>query len=106
MALLTVSAGAGMVTETIFDKRFQHVGELHRMGARITVHRASALVRGVTALRGAEVEAGDVRAGAALVLAGLAAEGETSIAGVEHIDRGYDRLVEKLAACGAEIRRA
>jgi UDP-N-acetylglucosamine 1-carboxyvinyltransferase len=75
------------------------------MGADITVHGASALVRGVTALNGAAVEASDVRAGAALVLAGLAASGETVIGGIEHLDRGYEAITEKLSACGAAIRR-
>jgi UDP-N-acetylglucosamine 1-carboxyvinyltransferase len=106
MALLSVASGVGMIGETIFDKRFQHVGELRRMGANITVHGSTALVRGVKSLRGAAVEASDVRAGAALVLAGLAAEGETVIGGIEHIDRGYEALAEKLASCGAAIRRA
>jgi UDP-N-acetylglucosamine 1-carboxyvinyltransferase len=105
MTLLSVTSGAGMISETIFDKRFQHVGELRRMGADITVHGASALVRGVTSLHGAAVEASDVRAGAALVLAGLAAAGETVIGGIEHLDRGYEALTEKLASCGAAIRR-
>jgi UDP-N-acetylglucosamine 1-carboxyvinyltransferase len=105
MTLLSIASGVGMIGETIFDKRFQHVGELRRMGASITVHGSTALVRGVASLRGAEVEASDVRAGAALVLAGLAAAGETVIGGIEHIDRGYEALVNKLSSCGAAIRR-
>ncbi len=105
MTLLSVASGVGMIAETIFDKRFQHVGELRRMGADITVHGSSALVRGVAGLHGATVEAGDVRAGAALVLAGLAATGETVIGGIEHLDRGYEAITEKLSACGAAIRR-
>jgi UDP-N-acetylglucosamine 1-carboxyvinyltransferase len=105
MTLLCLAKGAGMITEAIFERRFQHVGELQRMGANITVHGASALIRGVRRLGGARVEASDVRAGAALVLAGLVAEGETVIGGVEHIDRGYDGMAEKLADCSAAIRR-
>ena len=105
MALMTVAEGAAMLTKTIFENRFMHVPELARMGANITVHGASALVRGVAGLKGAPVMATDLRASVSLVLAGLAAEGETLINRVYHLDRGYERLEEKLAACGADIER-
>ncbi|TDI68517.1 MAG: UDP-N-acetylglucosamine 1-carboxyvinyltransferase [Alphaproteobacteria bacterium] len=105
MALMVIGSGVAMITETIFENRFMHVSELSRMGAEITVHGASAMVRGVKALAGAEVMATDLRASVSLVLAGLVAEGETIISRVYHLDRGYERLVEKLAACGADIER-
>ncbi len=105
MALMTTAEGASMITETIFENRFMHVPELSRMGANITVHGASALIRGVPGLIGAPVMATDLRASVSLVLAGLAAEGETVVGRVYHLDRGYERLEEKLAACGADIER-
>jgi len=105
MALMAVSDGASMITETIFENRFMHVPELTRMGADINVHGASAIVRGVPTLSGAPVMATDLRASVSLVLAGLAAEGETMVNRVYHLDRGYERLEQKLAACGAEIER-
>jgi UDP-N-acetylglucosamine 1-carboxyvinyltransferase len=105
MALLATAHGASMITETIFENRFMHVPELARMGANITVHGASALVRGVPRLMGAPVMATDLRASVSLVLAGLVAEGETVINRVYHLDRGYERLEDKLAACGARIER-
>jgi len=105
MALMSVSDGAAMITETIFENRYMHVPELARMGANITIHGTSALVRGVEKLFGAEVMATDLRASSSLVLAGLAAEGETMINRVYHLDRGYENLEKKLAACGAEIER-
>jgi UDP-N-acetylglucosamine 1-carboxyvinyltransferase len=105
MALMTKADGAAMITETIFENRFMHVPELCRMGANINVHGASAMVRGVPHLTGAEVMATDLRASVSLVLAGLAAEGETIVNRIYHLDRGYERLEEKLAACGAEIER-
>jgi UDP-N-acetylglucosamine 1-carboxyvinyltransferase len=105
MALMTVSAGASMITETVFENRFMHVPELCRMGANINVHGASAIVRGVNRLSGAPVMATDLRASVSLVLAGLAAEGETIVNRVYHLDRGYEKLEAKLAACGAEIER-
>jgi UDP-N-acetylglucosamine 1-carboxyvinyltransferase len=105
MALMTVAEGAATVTETIFENRFMHVLELNRMGANISVNGSSALVRGVPRLVGAPVMATDLRASVSLVLAGLAAEGETVISRVYHIDRGYERIEEKLAACGADIER-
>jgi UDP-N-acetylglucosamine 1-carboxyvinyltransferase len=105
MALMSVSDGASMITETIFENRFMHVPELNRMGADINVHGASAIVRGVEALSGAPLMATDLRASVSLVLAGLAAEGETVINRVYHLDRGYERIEDKLSACGADIRR-
>ena len=105
MALMTCAEGAAMVTESIFENRFMHVPELTRMGADINVHGASAMIRGVTRLIGAPVMATDLRASVSLVLAGLAAEGETVISRVYHLDRGYERIEEKLASCGADIER-
>jgi len=105
MALMCVASGASMITETIFENRFMHVPELKRMGANITVHNASALVRGVPILTGAPVMATDLRASVSLALAGLAARGETILNRIYHLDRGYERLEEKLAACGADIER-
>jgi UDP-N-acetylglucosamine 1-carboxyvinyltransferase len=105
MALMTTADGAAMITETIFENRFMHVPELCRMGANINVHGASAMVRGVAHLNGAPVMATDLRASVSLVLAGLAAEGETTVNRIYHLDRGYERLEEKLAACGADIER-
>ena len=105
MALMTCATGAAMITETIFENRFMHVPELCRMGASINVHGASAMVRGVRRLTGAPVMATDLRASVSLVLAGLAADGDTILNRVYHLDRGYERLVDKLAACGLEIER-
>jgi UDP-N-acetylglucosamine 1-carboxyvinyltransferase len=105
MALLASAEGASMVTETIFENRFMHVPELRRMGANINLHGGSAMVRGVPHLTGAQVMATDLRASVSLVIAGLAARGETTVARVYHLDRGYERLEEKLSACGADIER-
>ncbi|MEQ9814000.1 MAG: UDP-N-acetylglucosamine 1-carboxyvinyltransferase [Azospirillaceae bacterium] len=105
MALMTRAEGAAMITETIFENRFMHVPELARMGANITVHGSSALVRGVSRLTGAQVMATDLRASVSLVIAGLAAEGDTILNRVYHLDRGYERLEEKLRNCGADIER-
>ena len=105
MTMLTQCEGAGMVTETVFENRFMHVPELCRMGANITVHGGSAIVRGVKKLKGADVMATDLRASVALVLAGLMAEGTTTVHRIYHLDRGYENLVEKLQACGADIER-
>lgn len=105
MALMTVADGASMITETIFENRFMHVPELRRMGADIAVRGATAVVRGVAGLAGAPVMATDLRASSSLVLAGLAAAGETVVNRVYHLDRGYERIEDKLAACGAEIDR-
>jgi UDP-N-acetylglucosamine 1-carboxyvinyltransferase len=105
MALMAGASGASVITETIFENRFMHVPELGRMGADITVHGSSATVRGVPRLMGAPVMATDLRASVSLVVAGLAAEGETVINRVYHLDRGYERLEDKLARCGARIER-
>ena len=105
MALMATAAGAAMITETIFENRFMHVPELARMGANITVHGASALVRGVPRLTGAPVMATDLRASVSLVVAGLVASGETIVNRIYHLDRGYERIEEKLSACGARIKR-
>lgn len=105
MTMLTQCEGAGMVTETVFENRFMHVPELCRMGANITVHGSSAIVRGVKKLKGADVMATDLRASVALVLAGLVAEGTTTVHRIYHLDRGYENLVAKLQACGAHIER-
>jgi UDP-N-acetylglucosamine 1-carboxyvinyltransferase len=105
MALMATAQGAAMITETIFENRFMHVPELCRMGANINVHGASAMVRGVKKLRGAEVMATDLRASVSLAIAALVAEGETVLHRVYHLDRGYERLEAKLAACGADIER-
>ena len=106
MALMTVASGASMVTENIWENRFMHVPELMRMGANINVHgHASAIVRGVQKLSGAPVMATDLRASFALILAGLVADGETTVNRVYHLDRGYEKLEEKLKAVGADIER-
>jgi UDP-N-acetylglucosamine 1-carboxyvinyltransferase len=105
MALMATVNGASMVTETIFENRFMHVPELTRMGANINLHGGSAMIRGVPKLTGAPVMATDLRASVSLVLAGLAADGDTIVNRVYHLDRGYERLEEKLAACGAEVER-
>lgn len=105
VALLTVADGTSVVTENVFGSRFRYVDELIRMGASIRVESRSAIVKGVKSLSGASVNAPDLRAGAALVIAGLAAEGLTSIEGLKYLDRGYVVLEEKLAALGAQIRR-
>ncbi|PTD22051.1 UDP-N-acetylglucosamine 1-carboxyvinyltransferase [Sphingomonas fennica] len=106
MAMLALADGASVLTETIFENRYMHVPELTRMGADIQVRGRTAVVRGVEKLRGAEVMATDLRASMSLVLAGLAAEGETQVHRVYHLDRGYERLEEKLSQVGADIERA
>jgi UDP-N-acetylglucosamine 1-carboxyvinyltransferase len=106
MAMLATATGASAITETIFEQRFGHVDELRKMGANIAVHGRTAWVRGVHHLIGARVRATDVRAAAALVLAGLGATGETVLDGLDHLDRGYDRMAEKLVMCGAAITRS
>lgn len=105
MALMTQAEGSSVITETIFENRFLHAQELSRMGADITVDGRRAVVKGRTPLSGAMVQASDLRASASLVLAGLAADGETLIDRVYHIDRGYERIEEKLSRVGARIRR-
>jgi UDP-N-acetylglucosamine 1-carboxyvinyltransferase len=105
MALLTQAEGESLIEERIFENRFMHVPELTRMGADIKVHGGEARIRGGARLRGAPVMASDLRASAGLILAALAAEGETVISRVYHLDRGYERVEEKLSACGARIAR-
>jgi UDP-N-acetylglucosamine 1-carboxyvinyltransferase len=105
MAMLLKADGASVLTETIFENRYMHVPELARMGADIQVRGRSAVVRGVGGLTGAPVMATDLRASMSLIIAGLAAEGETNVQRVYHLDRGYERLEEKLSAVGADIER-
>ncbi|MGB9779594.1 UDP-N-acetylglucosamine 1-carboxyvinyltransferase [Caldanaerobacter sp.] len=105
MAMMTVAKGTSVIIETVFENRFMHVSELERMGANIKIEGRSAMVTGVDHLTGAEVKATDLRAGAALVLAGLIAEGKTVINNIHHVDRGYVKMEEKLRALGAKIYR-
>ena len=105
MAMLTISEGTSVVTETVFENRFMHVDELRRMGAKIKIDGRTSVVHGVDILTGCQVKATDLRAGAAIVLAGLVAEGETQIGYIHHIDRGYDNLIGKLISLGADIKR-
>ena len=105
MAMLTLAEGTSLLTETIFENRYMHVPELRRMGANIDVRGRSAIVHGVDGMTGASVMATDLRASMSLVLAGLCAEGETEVLRVYHLDRGYERLEEKLQAVGATIER-
>lgn len=105
MALLTLAAGNSMVTETVFENRLQHVAEFNRMGADIKVKGDCAMVRGVSHLSGAPVTGSDLRASAALAIAGLAAEGKTTLYGLHHLDRGYERFEEKLRNVGARLQR-
>jgi UDP-N-acetylglucosamine 1-carboxyvinyltransferase len=105
MALMTRAKGTSHITETIFENRFMHVQELARFGARIRLDGDTATIDGVPRLKGAPVMATDLRASVSLVIAGLAAEGETMVNRVYHLDRGFERLEEKLAACGANIER-
>jgi UDP-N-acetylglucosamine 1-carboxyvinyltransferase len=105
MGLMTKSSGASHITETIFENRFMHVQELARLGAKITLSGQTARIEGVDRLKGAPVMATDLRASVSLVIAGLAAEGETMVSRVYHLDRGFERLEEKLTRCGANIER-
>ena len=105
MALMTTAEGDSVIHENIFENRFMHAPELARLGADISVHAGEAVVRGVETLHGAPVMATDLRASVSLVIAGLVAEGETTVGRVYHLDRGFERLEEKLGACGAQIRR-
>jgi UDP-N-acetylglucosamine 1-carboxyvinyltransferase len=105
MALMTLANGESVIRETVFENRFMHAPELARLGADITVQGGEARVRGVEHLEGAQVMATDLRASVSLVIAGLAARGETMVNRVYHLDRGFERLEEKLGACGAQIRR-
>jgi UDP-N-acetylglucosamine 1-carboxyvinyltransferase len=105
MALMTRAKGTSRITETIFENRFMHVQELARLGARITLDGQTAMIEGVDKLKGAPVMATDLRASVSLVIAALAAEGETIVNRVYHLDRGFERLEDKLGACGAEVER-
>ena len=105
MALMTLAEGESVIHENIFENRFMHAPELMRLGAEISVHAGEARVTGVEVLHGAPVMATDLRASVCLVIAGLAAQGETTVGRVYHLDRGFERLEEKLSACGADIRR-
>lgn len=105
MALMTVSEGSSAITETVFENRLRHVAELIRLGADIRVKGNTAIVRGVPALSGAPVLATDLRASAALVVAGLAAQGKTTIFGLHHLDRGYEKLEQKMQKLGARLQR-
>jgi UDP-N-acetylglucosamine 1-carboxyvinyltransferase len=105
MALMVCAEGSSHITETIFENRFMHVQELARFGARIHLDGETATIHGIAKLRGAPVMATDLRASVSLVIAGLAAEGETMVNRVYHLDRGFERLEEKLSACGASIER-
>jgi UDP-N-acetylglucosamine 1-carboxyvinyltransferase len=105
MALMTMSDGQSHIRETIFENRFMHVQELARLGADIRLDGDTAIVTGVSKLKGAPVMATDLRASVSLVIAGLVAEGDTILNRVYHLDRGFERLEEKLVACGAEVER-
>ncbi|MGL4824752.1 MAG: hypothetical protein ACRC4G_00940, partial [Alphaproteobacteria bacterium] len=105
MALLTIVKGVSSITETVFENRFMHVPELARMGADISIQGSQATINGGMALHGAPVMATDLRASFSLVLAALAAEGETEIQRIYHLDRGYEEVEKKLIACGAHIER-
>lgn len=104
-SLLTKASGSAIVTDTIYPARFKHIDELRRMGANVKTEGRSAIINGPVQLQGAKVKASDLRAGAALVIAGLMADGVTEVTGLEHIDRGYSKLTEKLTALGADIWR-
>ena len=105
MAMAAVAGGTSIITENIFENRFMHVAEMKRMGADIKIEGSTATVKGVKALKGAPVMATDLRASASLIIAGLAAQGKTVVDRVYHLDRGYERIEEKLKALGADIRR-
>ena len=105
MAMLCLAQGSSVLTETIFENRYMHVPELNRMGAHIETKGRTAIVHGVSKLTGAEVMATDLRASMSLVIAALAAEGETTVRRLYHLDRGYERLEEKLQLVGADIER-
>ncbi|MGX8796375.1 UDP-N-acetylglucosamine 1-carboxyvinyltransferase [Fusibacter sp. JL298sf-3] len=105
MALLSVASGTSVINETVFENRFRHVAEINRMGANIKIEGHSAVIQGIPYLQGAQVKATDLRAGAALVLAGLIAEGVTEVSEIHHIDRGYPQIEKDLVALGARIER-
>ena len=105
-AMLALSRGVSKITERVWSSRFKYVDELKKMGANMEIVDNTVIINGVASLHGAAVEASDLRAGACLVIAGLAATGETTVTGIECIDRGYEELVEKLKSLGADIQRA
>jgi UDP-N-acetylglucosamine 1-carboxyvinyltransferase len=105
MALMTIAEGTSIIKETIFENRFMHVAELRRMGADISVEDSTATVKGVKKLKGAPLMATDLRASASLIVAALAAEGETTIYRIYHLERGYEKMDEKLSMLGADIRK-
>ena len=105
MSLFTVCDGISVVTEKIYPERFIHISELNRMGAEIILEGSTAIIKGVKKLSGAPVMASDLRASAALVLAGLVADGRTEISRIYHLDRGYEHIEDKLSAVGAKVRR-
>jgi len=105
MSLMALADGTSVINETIFENRFTHVAELRRMGADIVVEGRSAVVKGVPKLSAAPVMATDLRASASLILAGMAAEGQTVVSRIYHLDRGYDNIEQKLSALGADIKR-
>jgi len=105
MAMMSVSEGTSVISEKIFENRFMHVAELRRMGADITIEGSTATVRGIAKLKGAPLMATDLRASASLIVAALAAEGETTIKRIYHLDRGYEKIEEKLIKLGADVRR-
>ncbi|MPN14972.1 UDP-N-acetylglucosamine 1-carboxyvinyltransferase [bioreactor metagenome] len=105
MSLLSIARGNSFVVENIFEDRFNHVGELRRMGASITLSGRAAMIEGVERLRPAPLYATDLRAGAALIIAALMAEGESHVYNIEYVDRGYEYLEQKLSALGADICR-
>ena len=105
MAMLALAEGTSVITETIFENRFMHVSELIRMGANIDISGNTATITGAKALKGAEVMATDLRASLSLVIAALAADGESTVHRLYHLDRGYEKLVRKLAGVGANIAR-
>jgi UDP-N-acetylglucosamine 1-carboxyvinyltransferase len=105
MAMMCIAQGTSIISEKIFENRFMHVAELRRMGADITIEGGTATVRGVDKLKGAQLMATDLRASASLIVAALAAEGQTTVNRIYHLDRGYDKIEEKLRNIGADIRR-
>jgi UDP-N-acetylglucosamine 1-carboxyvinyltransferase len=105
MALLSIAEGTSVINETVFENRFGHVAEINRMGANVKIEGHSAVIQGVKQLQGAQVKATDLRAGAALVLAGMVSEGVTEIDDIYHIDRGYPQIEKDLVSLGAHIRR-
>jgi len=105
MALMCISDGTSIIKENIFENRFMHVAEIRRMGADITVEGGTATIKGVEKLRGAPLMATDLRASASLIVAALAAKGETEVHRIYHLDRGYEKMEEKLAKLGADVRR-